>query len=104
MASHRSPASAVAHAGVPTSSSPTAARTTTATVGRSGAGGVKPVIARLASEQGSGLGRWRWVVERTFPWLHNFRRPRIRWARHANIHSAFLTLWCALICWRRLEA
>jgi AcrR family transcriptional regulator len=25
------------------------------------------------------MGRERWVVERTFAWLHNFRRLRIRW-------------------------
>jgi transposase len=33
--------------------------------------GVKPVIARRCTEHGSGLGRVRWVVERTFAWLHN---------------------------------
>jgi transposase len=40
--------------------------------------GVKPIIARRGAEHGSGLGRWRWVVERTVAWLHNFRRLRIR--------------------------
>ncbi len=40
--------------------------------------GVKPIIARRGTEYGSGLGRWRWVVERTFAWLHNYRRLRIR--------------------------
>jgi transposase len=53
--------------------------------------GVKPIIARRGTEHGSGLGRWRWVVERTFAWLHSFRRLRIRWERHASIHCAFLT-------------
>jgi transposase len=66
--------------------------------------GVKPVIARRGTEHGSGLGRWRWVVERTFAWLHNFRRLRIRWGRDPAIHNAFLTLGCAVICWRRLLA
>ncbi len=42
---------------------------------------VKPLIARRGTEHGSGLGRWRWVVERTFAWLHNLRRLRIRWER-----------------------
>jgi hypothetical protein len=28
----------------------------------------------LTLEHGSGLGRWRWVVERTFAWLNQFRR------------------------------
>jgi hypothetical protein len=36
--------------------------------------------------------------------LHNFRRHRLRWERHADIHYAFLTLGCTLICCRRLEA
>ena len=36
--------------------------------------GIKPVIARRCTEHGSGLGRWRWVVERTFAWLGFNRR------------------------------
>ena len=66
--------------------------------------GVKPVIARRGTDHGSGLGRWRWVVERTFAWLHNLRRLRIRWERDPVIHTAFLTLGCAAICWRYLTA
>ncbi len=50
------------------------------------------------TEHGSGLGRWRWVVERTFAWLHNYRRLRLRWERDPVVHMAFLTLACALIC------
>ena len=64
--------------------------------------GVKPLIARRQTEHGSGLGRWRWVVERTIAWLHNLRRLRIRWEHDPNIHTAFLTLGCAVICWRYL--
>ncbi len=33
--------------------------------------GVKPVIARRSTKHGSGLGKERWVVERTIAWLHN---------------------------------
>src|SRR5205807_1423880 len=40
--------------------------------------GVEPLIARRQSEHGSGLGRQRWVVERTFAWLHNFKRLLVR--------------------------
>jgi len=64
--------------------------------------GVKPMIARRGTEHGSGLGRWRWVVERTFAWLHNLRRLRIRWERDPNIRTAFLTLGGAVIWWRYL--
>lgn len=63
---------------------------------------MKPVIARRDTEHGSGLGRFRWVVERAFAWLHNFRRLRIRWERDPIMHTAFLTLACAIICWRHL--
>ena len=65
--------------------------------------GVKPAIAHRGTEHGSGLGRWRWVVERTFAWLHNYRRLRIRWERDPVVHMAFLTLACALICHRCLR-
>jgi transposase len=61
------------------------------------------VIARRQTEHGSGLGRKRWVVERTFAWLHNRRRLLIRTDRSDEIHEAFLALACCLICWRRLE-
>ncbi|MEU0368999.1 IS5 family transposase [Streptomyces sp. NPDC006283] len=65
--------------------------------------GVKPVIARRGVPHGSGLGTDRWVVERTFAHLHWFRRLRIRWEVRDDIHEAFLSLACSLICWRRLK-
>jgi transposase len=68
--------------------------------------GIRPIIARRRTEHGSGLGKFRWVVERTHAWLHNFRRLRIRFERRADIHEAFLKLGCALVCWnifRRTE-
>ncbi|SOZ05357.1 transposase [Cupriavidus taiwanensis] len=61
--------------------------------------GIKPVIARRRTEHGSGLGKFRWVVERTHSWLHNFRRLRIRFDRRADIHEAFLKFGCVLVCW-----
>jgi transposase len=64
--------------------------------------GVKPSIARRGTEHGSGLGQWRWVVKRSFAWLHNYRRLRIRWERNPVVHTAFRTLACALICRRYL--
>ncbi|MGW7578570.1 hypothetical protein [Streptomyces sp. NPDC054765] len=65
--------------------------------------GVKPLIARRGTEHGSGLGTQRRFVEPTFGHLHWFRRLRIRWEIRDGIHEAFLTLACALICWRRLK-
>jgi transposase len=65
--------------------------------------GVTPEIARRETSHGSGLGRFRWVVERTFAWLHQFRRLLVRFERRADIHRAFLSLGCSVICWRRLQ-
>jgi transposase len=65
--------------------------------------GVTPRIARRGTGHGSGLGHVRWVVERTFAWLHNFRRLRIRWERDAALHYAFVSLGCSLICWRQIR-
>ena len=53
---------------------------------------------------GSGLGRYRWVVERTFAWLNQFRRLRVRYEKRSDIHQAFLSLACALICWHFLRS
>jgi transposase len=65
--------------------------------------GIQPRIARRGTEHGSGLGVYRWVVEQCFALLHWFRRLRIRWEIRDDIHEAFLTLACGVICWRRLK-
>jgi len=62
-----------------------------------------PFLAKRNTEHGSGLGRWRWVVERTFAWLNQFRRLRVRYEKREDIHEASLSLGCALICWRFLR-
>ena len=64
---------------------------------------IVPRLAMRRTAHGSGLGRWRWVVERTFAWLNQFRRLRVRVDKRADIHEAFLSLGCALICWRSLR-
>jgi transposase len=64
---------------------------------------IVPFLAKRNTEHGSGLGRWRWVVERTFAWLNQFWRLRVRYEKRADIHEAFLSLGCALICWRFLR-
>ena len=65
---------------------------------------MKPIIARRKTENGSGLGTERWVVERTFAWLHNLRRLRIRYERRSELHLAFMQLGCAVVCQRALAA
>jgi transposase len=64
--------------------------------------GIQPLLAQHNTAHGSGFGRWRWVVERTFAWLNQFRRLRVRYEKRADIHEAFLLLGCILICWRLL--
>lgn len=66
--------------------------------------GIKPLIARRGVDHGSGLGKTRWVVERTFAWLYQFKRLRIRYERRADLHHGLLQLACCLICLRRLQA
>ncbi len=66
--------------------------------------GIVPAIARRGTRHGTGLGTYRWVVERSFAWLHGFRRLRIRWERRADIHEAFLRLACCLITYRRVKS
>lgn len=48
--------------------------------------GITPKIARRGVPHGSGLGKTRWVVERTFAWLHQFKRLRIRYEIRADLH------------------
>jgi hypothetical protein len=64
--------------------------------------GITPHFAQRGVEHGSGLGVHRWVVEQTVALLHWFRRLRIRWEIRDDIHEAFMSLACSIICYRRL--
>ncbi len=61
-------------------------------------------IARKGMEPKDHLGRHRWVVERTLAWLGRYRRLTVRYERREDIHRAFLSLGCTLICWNYLQA
>jgi transposase len=63
--------------------------------------GIRPVIARRYTEHGSGLGRDRWVVERLYAWLHNFKRLLVHYERRADMHETLLAPGCCLVCFRR---
>lgn len=65
--------------------------------------GIDSELARRRTPHGSGLGKTRWVVERSIAWLHQFRRLRVRYERLPEIHEAFLIIGCAMICWRTLN-
>ncbi len=49
------------------------------------------------------MGKLRYVVEQTFALLHQFKRLAVRWERRTELHDAFVSLACSLICWRRLK-
>ena len=46
--------------------------------------------------------RRRYVIERTFAWLHSYRRVVTRFERYVNLHDGFVHLACAFIALNRL--
>jgi transposase len=65
--------------------------------------GIEPHIARRKTPHGSGLGKVRWVVERTISWLKGLRRLRVRYDRLVEIQEAWTTLAASVICFRLLH-
>ena len=65
--------------------------------------GITPLLAKRRTAHGSGLGKTRWVIERSIAWLHQFRRLKMRYERLAFVHEAFLMIACSLICWNFLK-
>ena len=64
--------------------------------------GVEPMIGKRNTEHGSGLGKVRWVVERTISWIKGIRRLRIRYDRLRIIQNAWNSLAQSVICFRLL--
>jgi transposase len=65
--------------------------------------GIEPHIARRRTPHGSGLGKIRWVVERTISWLKGLRRLRVRYDRLGVIIDAWTTLAASVICFHILH-
>jgi transposase len=65
--------------------------------------GITPYIGRRGDVHGSGLGFFRWVVERTVAWYHGMKRLRIRWERRDDMHEAFLSLATCIITFRHIK-
>lgn len=65
--------------------------------------GIEPHIAKRGTPHGSGLGKVRWVVERTISWLKGLRRMRVRYDRLGVIMDAWTTLAVSVICFRILH-
>lgn len=59
---------------------------------------------RPATNDGRRVRRYarRWVVERTFAWLHSYRRVVTRYDRMVHMHDGFTRLACAFIALNRL--
>jgi transposase len=64
--------------------------------------GIEPHIRYRNGEHGSGLGKVRWVVERTISWLKGLRRMRVRYDRLRVIQEAWNTLAASVICFNIL--
>src|ERR1041384_1093499 len=60
--------------------------------------GIVPLLAKAGHrEHGSGLGRWRYVVERTFTWFGHCRRLLFCYEKYAEHFQAFNVLAAAQI-------
>ena len=83
-----------------------------------GAYGIKAIVAAVVQrrvrsllapygnarkEHGSGLGKTRYVVERTLSWMGNFRRLKLCYERFGEHFQAFHELAACLICANRIE-
>src|SRR5207249_1998682 len=60
--------------------------------------GIDPHIAKRGTPHGSGLGKVRWVVERTISWLKGLRRMRVRYDRLGVVRDAWTSLAASVIC------
>lgn len=60
--------------------------------------GIEPKIAKRNTEHGSGIGKVRWVVERTISWLKGLRRMRVRYDRLGVMIDAWTTVAISVIC------
>lgn len=64
--------------------------------------GVKLLLDRSGDNtHGSGLGKLRYVVERTFPWFKAWRRLRVCYEKTLLSLIGFHTLAAAMICFNK---
>ena len=63
---------------------------------------VKPLLGTPGRPHSSGLGRFRYVVERTLAWFGHCRRLKLCYEKNGPYFQAFHDLAAALICARKL--
>ena len=61
---------------------------------------IEPLLAKRRTASGSGLGKFRWFIERTISWMKQFGRVRVRTDRDAINYLGWLCLAMILICHR----
>jgi transposase len=66
--------------------------------------GIEPRLAERNTEHGSGLGVFRWVIERTLSWLHGMRKLRFVTDKAKEKQIALFELAQSIICFRFLES
>jgi hypothetical protein len=64
---------------------------------------IKSLLAPRGSPHGSGLGKVRYVIERTMSWMSGFRRIDLCYERTGVKWQAFNELACCLICANKLR-
>jgi transposase len=66
--------------------------------------GIRPMLKPLGKSHphGSGLGKTRYVLERTLSWFGNFRRLKLCYERWGTHFQAFHELAAAILCAKRL--
>jgi transposase len=65
---------------------------------------IASLLAPRGSTHGSGLGKTRYVIERTMAWAGNYRRIKFCYERKGAHFQAFNQLAACLICSHRLES
>jgi hypothetical protein len=65
--------------------------------------GICSLLDPRGGEHGSGLGRWRYVVERTFAWFGHWRRVRSCYEKTAAHWQAYNELTACMICYGKLR-
>jgi hypothetical protein len=83
--------------GTPTNLQGTKARRITALMAR-------PGQRKAGQQHGSGLGRFRYVIERTLAWFGHNRRLKVCYEKTGAHFQAFHDLAAGLICARRLAS